>query len=94
MSRTTLGTALILIVLPAVAFAQSATAPDSSAEHTEARAKVRTACAADVQKFCADIDRAKGAMRTCLDQNPGQPLPGVSTPPRAERAPPRDKDKS
>ena len=28
---------------------------------------MRAACAADVQKFCANIERAKGAMRTCLE---------------------------
>jgi len=31
-----------------------------------ARAKMRAACAADVEKYCAGIERANGAFRQCL----------------------------
>ncbi len=58
------GFALALAVLPMTALAQSATPPKATPEMRE---KMRTACAADVQKFCANVERAKGAMRTCLD---------------------------
>ena len=57
--------ALALVLLPASSFAQDASAP-------ETRQKMRAACGADVQKFCANIERAKGAMRTCLQANEAQ----------------------
>jgi hypothetical protein len=59
-------TAYLLLLLPAAALAQTQSEPPS-AELKEAREKVRAACSADVQKFCAQIERAKGAMRACLD---------------------------
>ena len=37
----------------------------------EARASFRTACASDIQKFCADVERGKG-MRACLQANAAQ----------------------
>ena len=64
MNLKTCGALLMLASLPVTALAQSAT-PDSAKE--EARAKFRAACAADAQKFCANVERAKGAMRACLD---------------------------
>jgi len=93
MSRTVLGTAFILALLPAVALAQSPTPPAASPERSEARAKVRTACAADIQKFCANIERAKGAMRACLDQNQTSLSAGCNAA-RAERAAAKEKEKS
>ena len=93
MNRTTLSAALLLALLPAAAFAQSAAAPDASPEKAEARAKVRTACAADIQKFCANIERAKGAMRACLEQNQTS-LTTECNAARAERAALKAKDKS
>jgi hypothetical protein len=93
MSRTTLGAVFILALLPAVALAQSATPPAPSVERTEARAKVRTSCAADIQKFCASIERAKGAMRACLDQNQAS-LSAECSAARAERAAAKGKEKS
>jgi multidrug efflux system membrane fusion protein len=33
---------------------------------SDAREKSRTACAADVQKFCANVERSKDAIRGCL----------------------------
>ena len=46
---------------------------------------MRTACAADIQKFCASIERAKGAMRACLEQNQTS-LSSECNAARAERA--------
>jgi len=33
---------------------------------SEAREKIRTACAADVQKFCANVERGRDGIRECL----------------------------
>jgi hypothetical protein len=93
MSRTTLGAAFILALLPAVAQSQSATPPAMSIERSEARTKVRTSCAADIQKFCASIERAKGAMRACLDQNQAS-LSAECSAARAERVAAREREKS
>ena len=38
---------------------------------------MRAACAADVQKFCANIERAKGAMRACLEAHETQLSDGL-----------------
>ena len=53
---------------------------------------MRAACGADVQKFCAGIERAKGAMRTCLDQHQNE-LSAACQTARAERAAARSKEK-
>ena len=79
-----------LAALPMTALAQSAT-PDPAKEET--REKLRAACAADVQKFCANIERAKGAMRACLEAHETQ-LSDSCKAARAERAAARAKDKS
>ena len=65
-------------------------AQGAAPEVTEARAKVRTACAGDIQKHCANIEKAKGAMRTCLDQHQAS-LSTECTGARAERAALRSK---
>ena len=88
MHRNILGTALFLSLLPAAALAQSAPSP----ERAEARERVRTACAADIQRFCANIERAKGAMRSCLEQNQTD-LSQECNAARAERAAVRAKEK-
>ena len=93
MNHKTLGAALLLTLLPAVAVAQSASPPAASPEQTEARQKVRAACAADIQKLCANIERAKGATRACLEQNQANLSAECSTA-RAERAALRAKEKS
>ena len=90
MHLKTYGFALALAVLPMTALAQSAPPPTAT---REIREKVRTACAADVQKFCANIDRAKGAMRSCLEAHEKQLSDGCRAA-RAERAAARAKDKS
>ena len=84
------GAALALCVLPMTALAQSA-APEQATQET--RAKFRAACAADVQKFCANVERAKGAMRICLDTHEKRLSDGCKAA-RAERAAARAKDKS
>src|SRR6185312_1605126 len=76
------GVALALALLPMTALAQSAT-PDPAKE--EARAKFRAACGADVQKFCANIERTKGARGTCLDAHQNE-LSDACKAARVERA--------
>ena len=84
------GALLMLAALPVTALAQSAT-PDTAKE--EARAKFRAACAADAQKFCANIERAKGAMRACLTSHETQ-LSEICKAAREERAAARAKERS
>ena len=92
MRRKFLATACMLAVLPAAAFAQSA---QPSPEMAEARDKVRAACAADVQKFCANVERGtgKGEMRACMKTNEAQ-LSDACKAARAERSALRAKEKS
>ena len=74
MPCTRIGAAVLLALIPLAALAQ-ATAPPSppaaraSPALSEARAKMRAACAADVEKFCAGVERGKGGMRTCLREH-------------------------
>jgi hypothetical protein len=88
------GLALALAVLPLTAIAQSA-APNAvpDAARQAAREKMRAACADDVRRFCANIERAKGAMRICLDSHEKQ-LSDTCKAARIERAASRAKDKS
>jgi hypothetical protein len=90
MNLNTCGALLMLAALPATALAQSAT-PDAAKQ--EARAKFRAACAPDAQKFCAEIERAKGAMRACLTAHEAQ-LSETCKAAREERAAARAKEKS
>jgi len=90
MQLKTLGTALALALLPLTALAQS---PGPETARGEARQKVREACAADVQKFCANVERAKGAMRSCLKAHESELSPGCKAA-REERAAARAKEKS
>ena len=94
MHLKTYGVALALALLPVTAFAQGA-APGAPAQSAvpEAREKARVACAADVQKFCANIERAKGAMRACLEAHEND-LTASCKAVRAERAAERAKNKS
>ena len=90
MHLKTYGVALALALLPMSALAQSAT-PDPAKE--EARAKFRAACGADVQKFCANVERAKGARGTCLMAHEKE-LSDTCKAARAERAAAKAKEKS
>jgi hypothetical protein len=91
MGRLTTAAALMLLALPLAA--QSQEAQPAASERAEARTRVRTACQADIQKFCPNIERAKGAMRTCLDANQKDLSAGCNAA-RAERAAARAKEKS
>ena len=87
------GVALALAFVPLTALAQGAApsaAPQTAAP--EAREKARAACATDVQKFCANIERAKGAMRGCLEAHDAQLSDGCKAA-RTERAAARAKEK-
>jgi Cysteine rich repeat len=74
MQHARLVAALLLAMLPLAALAQSTDQPSSttaapaapSPAVKEARVKMRTACAADLQKFCATVERGKGALVGCL----------------------------
>jgi hypothetical protein len=91
MNLKTCGALLMLAALPMTALAQGA---PSDAAKEEARAKFRAACAADVQKFCVDVERAKGAMRACLTAHETQ-LSETCKAAREERAAARkEKQKS
>jgi hypothetical protein len=90
MNLKTCGVAVTLAMLPMLALAQTAT-PDQAKQ--EARAKVRAACGADVEKFCPNIERAKGAFRTCLDTHEAK-LSDACKAARDERAAARAKEKS
>jgi hypothetical protein len=92
MKHGTLAAALLLAFLSIAALAQDAAAPVVSPDREAARAKVRTACAEDVQKFCANIERGKGATRACLDRHQNDLSAACSTA-RAERAAVRSAEK-
>jgi len=92
MKRHNLAAALVLALFPAAALAQGAAATAPSPERAEARAKVRAACAADVQRFCADVERGKGMMRACLEQHKEELSAGCLAA-RAERAAARAAEK-
>jgi len=89
MNFRTVGIALALSVLSFAAVAQSTTPQNSdaaaSSDRAEAREKYRAACADDVQKFCANVERAKGAIRSCLETNASQLSDSCKTA-RADRA--------
>jgi hypothetical protein len=84
-------TAALMLLAPLAAHSQEA--QPAAPEKAEARMKVRIACQADMQKLCANIERAKGAMRACLDANRKE-LTAACSAARAERAATRAKEKS
>jgi hypothetical protein len=74
-----LSAALLVSLLPWGALAQTTTPPPPVAAPSaspapkarspamkQARAKRRAACAADLQKFCGDIEPGKGGRQKCL----------------------------
>ena len=94
------GLALALVLVPAAAFAQSAAPrlrPRPRPPQPPAAPRRASGCArparADVQKFCANVERAKGAMRGCLEAHETQLSDGCKAA-RAERAAARAKEKS
>lgn len=92
MSPTANSLALLLMLLPAAAIAQSG-APAPSPEVAEMREKMRAACSTDVQKFCDQIERGKGMMRACLEEHASDLSEACRTA-RAERAALKAKGKS
>jgi hypothetical protein len=71
----------------------------SSPAVSEGRGKMRTACAADIQKFCPGVER--GALRDCLKTNAAQlsegcktAAGGTSKAARGENGKPREADAS
>jgi Cysteine rich repeat len=99
MRSKTIGAAIFFAMLPFAALAQSvppSSAPQpeaGSTQRSEARAKMRAACGTDIQKFCANIERGKGAMRSCLESHQSD-LSAMCKAARAERAAARAKDRS
>ena len=72
----------------------SALAQEAAPGAAEARAKVRSACAADAEKFCAGVERGKGGgMRACLEAHAAQ-LSAECKAARTERAAARAKERS
>jgi len=91
MNLKTRGAAILAVLLPVAALAQTAP-PAPSPERAAAREKVRAACAADLQKFCPAIERGKGATRACLDARQNE-LSAACRAARAERAAAKAKEK-
>jgi len=64
-----------------------------AADPVEARAKVRSACAADVEKFCQGVERGKGGgMRACFAAHEAE-LSAECKAARTERAAIRAKER-
>jgi hypothetical protein len=92
MRSSILGAAIIVIGMSGAALAQENGGASDSA--TEARAKVRAACAADVEKFCAGVERGKGGgMRACFAAHEAN-LSAECKAARAERGALRAKERS
>jgi hypothetical protein len=90
MRYSILGAAVALGTLWLPAPAQEAATPGAA----EARARVRSACAADAEKFCAGVERGKGGgMRACFAAHEAQ-LSAECRAARTERAAARAKDRS
>lgn len=86
-----LGAALIVMATSGVAPAQDNGGVSDSA--AEARAKVRAACAGDVEKFCAGVERGKGGgMRACFAAHEAE-LSSECKAARAERSALRAKER-
>src|SRR5215467_13390109 len=60
---------------------------------TGMRARMRAACEPDVQKLCANVERGKHGMRSCLDAHQND-LTAACKAVRAERAAARAKERS
>jgi len=92
MRYSMLGAAVALGALCLPALAQE-TAP-GGADSAAARTKVRSACAADAEKFCAGVERGKGGgMRACFEAHQAE-LSAECKAARTERAATRAKERS
>ena len=88
-----LGTVITCGALCLPALAQDA-AQATSEGAAEARAKVRSACAADAEKFCQGVERGKGGgMRACFAAHQAE-LSAECKAARTERAANRAKERS
>ena len=81
MQSSILGAIFTLGALGVPGLAQDA-GGDPSESAAAARAKVRAACAVDVEKFCAGVERGTGGMRACLQAHAAE----LSAPCQAARA--------
>jgi hypothetical protein len=72
MRHSAMGAVLLLTLFCPAALAQNAVAPPTAAPGAPspslklARGKMHAACAADLEKFCAGVERGNGALRECL----------------------------
>ena len=79
-------TVAFICVASVAAIAQTAPAPTASPVAQDAGvSKVRLACAADMQSFCATAEKGKGMIRSCLDSHATELSDACKTA-RAERA--------
>ncbi|MEQ1695215.1 MAG: cysteine rich repeat-containing protein [Hyphomicrobiaceae bacterium] len=78
-------TAPAKVTAPAAATAPVATAPAPATAPAVAKAgeehgsKRWKDCAGDVQKFCATVEKGKGAIRTCLESHSADLTPACKT---------------
>jgi hypothetical protein len=83
---------IVLSALAVPALAQDAAG--AASDNAEARAKVRSACAADAEKFCPGVERGKGGgMRACFTAHEAD-LSAECKAARMERAATRAKERS
>ena len=100
MHPTKIAAALLLLGLPLTALAQTPPPPPAATPAAppspalkEARLKMRAACAADMQKFCANVARGSGALQSCLREHRAELSPEC-TAARGELRAIRRKEKS
>ena len=88
-------TLAFLCVAPAIAMAQAPTvdAPASAATSAPATGKRWQACATEVQKFCATVEKGKGLVRSCLESHTSELSDGCKTSMAEHAAKAKDKAK-
>jgi hypothetical protein len=92
MRYSILGSVILFAALCGPVLAQDAAGAGSDAA-AEARGKVRAACAADAEKFCAGVERGKGGgMRACFAAHESE-LSADCKAARTERAAARAKER-
>ena len=65
----------LMLVAPAIALAEDAPAPAPAA----GSGKHFQACSAEIQKFCATVEKGKGLMRKCLESHTSELSDGCKT---------------
>jgi len=92
MQYSILASVILVAALCGPALAQEGAGAGSDGA-MEARAKVRAACASDVEKFCAGVERGKGGgMRACFAAHESE-LSAECKAARSERAAARAKER-